>query len=346
MAEQSSTRLGYSDLLRCLATLAVVVLHCAGATLASELPSSTRFFVLNLLDGGVRWAVPMFIMLSGMFLLDPQKPMSTRKWLGHVRRIALTLLLWGGLYALWDARSAHLGLEWLLEGLISLVAGRLHYHLWFLPMLLGLYLLIPPLRALIQGGSRRTLWYITGLWFAVTVCLNTLYGFFPGGLGQSWLNMLNLYNLAGYGGYFLLGYLLKTCEIRPWAERSLYLLGLLGLAATCTGTRLLSQSAGVFQDRLYGYLTPNVCLTAAALFLLCRRLAPGRGKVWSHLAPLTFGVYLLHPLILELAQALGFPSPMWNVAWAVPLQALAVTAAASAVCCVLRHIPRLGRYLC
>lgn len=346
MEQTSRARLGYSDFLRCLATLAVVTLHCAGATLAAQDPASTRFFVLNLLDGGARWSVPMFVMLSGMFLLDPQKPMSTRKWLGHVGRIALAVLLWGSLYALWDARAAHLGLEWLLEGLISMVAGRLHYHLWFLPMLLGLYLLLPPLRALVAGASRRTLWYLTGLWFTVTVCLNTLYAFFPGGLGQSWLNMLNLYNLAGYAGYFLLGYLLKTCDLRPWAERSLYLLGLLGLVATSTGTRLLSQYAGVFQDRLYGYLTPNVCLTAAALFLLCRRLELGRSKVWSRLAPLTFGVYLLHPLFLELAQGLGFPDPGWNVAWAVPLQVLAVTAAALTICWVLRHIPRLGKHLC
>lgn len=346
MENTNRTRLGYSDFLRCLATLAVVTLHCAGATLASELPASTRFFVLNLLDGGTRWAVPMFVMLSGMFLLEPEKPMPTRKWLGHVGRLALAVLLWGGAYALWDARSAHLGLEWLLEGLISLVAGRLHYHLWFLPMLLGLYLLIPPLRALVRGASRRTLWYLTGLWAVVTVCLNTLYGFFPGGLGQSWLNMLNLYNLAGYAGYFLLGYLLKTCQIRPRAERSLYVLGLLGLVGTCAGTRALSQYAGAFQDRLYGYLTPNVCLTAAALFLLCRRLELGRGKLWGRLAPLTFGVYLLHPLFLELLQGRGFPSPFWNAAWAVPLQVLAVILPALGLAWLLRHIPRLGKYLC
>lgn len=346
MEHVNRARLGYSDFLRCLATLAVVTLHCAGATLAAEAPTSARFFVLNLLDGCGRWAVPMFVMLSGMFLLDPEKPMPAKKWLGHVGRLALAILLWGGGYALWDARAAHLGLEWLLEGLISLVAGRLHYHLWFLPMLLGLYLLIPPLRALVRGASRKTLWYLTGLWGAVTVCLNTLYGFFPGGPGQSWLNMLGLYNLAGYAGYFLLGYLLKTCEIRPWAERSLYVLGLLGLVVTCAGTRVLSQRAGVFQDRLYGNLTPNVCLTAAALFLLCRRLELGRGTIWGRLAPLTFGVYLLHPLFIELFNILGFPDPMWNVAWAVPLQVLTVTLPALALTWLLRHIPKLGKYLC
>lgn len=346
MSNADSPRVGYSDFLRCLATLAVVVLHCAGATLAGEDPGSTRFFVLNALDGGARWAVPAFIMLSGAFLLDPEKPMPTIKWLGRVGRIGGAALLWSALYALWDAKRTHLGLEWALEGLISVVTGRLHYHLWFLPMLLGLYLLLPPLRALVKGAERRTLWYAVGLWGVVSVALGTLYAFFPGGLGHSWLNMLDLNALAGYTGYFLLGYLLRTCRPRPWAERTLYALGVLGLAATWMGTRVLSQAAGSFQGSLYGYLTPNVCLTAAALFLLCRRLELGRSPLWAKLSPLTFGVYLIHPVFIELGNHFGLPDPAWNAAWAVPAQALLTFAAALGLSWLLRRVPKVGKYIC
>lgn len=341
-----SSRLGWADVLRCLAAVGVVTLHCAGATLAAEDPASTRFLILNLLDGGTRWTVPMFVMLSGMFLLDPDKAMPRKKWLGHVGRLALTLLLWSCGYALWDARGAHMGLEWLLEALIRVVTGQLHYHLWFLPMLLGLYLLVPLFRALVRGASRRVLWYGVGLWFAAAVCLPTLYAAFPGAVGQSWFNLLSLRSLTGYGGYFLLGYLLRTCTLRPWAERALYLAGLAGLVFTWWGTQALSAAAGSFQALLYDYLTPNVALTAGALFVLCRRLDLGKRPAWGRLSQLTLGLYLLHPLFIELAAHFGLPDPAWNVAWCVPLQVLAVCVVCVCLAWLLRHIPKVGKFIC
>lgn len=293
------SRLGWSDLLRCLACAAVVILHCAGATLAVDTPGTARFFLFNLLDSGVRWSVPVFIMLSGMFLLDPDRSFSWPSWRKRILRLALLALVAAYLFALWDTRQTHPGAEHLLEALILLVRGELHYHLWFLPMLLGLYLLIPPMRALIRGASRRTLWYVVGLWGVVTLCLGTLHRAFPGGPLQAWLNMLNL-QVAGYAGYFLLGYLLKTCDLRPRAEKTLYALGALGLIVTWGGTELLSRRAGSFQLLFYSFLAPNVALTAAALFLLARRLDWGRGPVWAKLSRFTLWVYLLHPLALEL----------------------------------------------
>lgn len=70
--------------------------------------------------------------------------MSTTKraWLAQAGRLVLWAVVWSAVYALYDARSAHMGLEWLLEALISLVTGRLHYHLWPLFILLGLFLLL------------------------------------------------------------------------------------------------------------------------------------------------------------------------------------------------------------
>ncbi len=345
MSAEKSPRLGYSDFLRCLATLAVVTLHCAGATLASQDPSSRTFLVLNILDGLCRWAVPMFVMLSGMFLLDPERDMSRKKWGAHLGRIALAILIWGIFYALWDARAAHFGAEWLLEGRISMVTGRLHYHLWFLPMLLGLYLLIPPLRALVRGSSRQTLWYAAGLW-GMVMTLQTMCTIASGTPGNTWLGLLNLGNVVGFPGYFLLGYLLKTCRPSRRQEAAVYALGVFGAVVTVWGTQTLSQAAGTFRDVLYGYLTPNALFVSAALFLLARRLELGKSAIWGKLSGLTFGVYLLHPFFLELFQALGFPAPAWNAVLAALVQVPVLLAAALAGTWVLRHIPKLGKRIC
>ncbi len=345
MSAEKPARLGYSDFLRCLAALAVVVIHCTGSALVSWAPDSRTFLALNLLDGLCRWAVPMFAMLSGMFLLDPERPMSRQRWLGHLGRVALAFLIWGSFYALWDARAAHFGAERLLEALISLVTGRLHEHLWFLPMLLGLYLLIPPLRALVRGASRRTLWYAVGLWGAATT-LQMLFSLLPAASGSPWVWLLDLRGMTGYPGYFLLGYLLKTCRPSRRQAAAVYALGAAGAVVTIWGTQAISQAAGAFRDPFYAYLTPNTLFVAAALFLLARRLDLGKAAIWGKLSGLTFGVYLVHLFFLELFRDLGFPDPAWHSVPAVLIQIPAVLAAALAATWVLRHIPWLGKRIC
>lgn len=344
---QEKARLGYPDCLRCLAAAAVVVLHCVGYVQAGAQPGSACFAALNVINGIGRWAVPVFIMLSGMFLLDPDRPLPTKKWLAHVGRIALLTALWTLLYGLWNARGGQLTLEWFLEGLISLVTCQLHYHLWFLPVLLGLYLLIPLLRAMVRGGSRRTLWYFVGLWFVLGVCVSIFLRFFPNRAVSTWLGTLNLHAVYGYVGLFLLGYLLKTCACTPRRAAALYALGALSLVLTPATTQFLSQRAGYFRAELYDVLAPNTILTAAALVLLLRRCGAGRGAVWARLSPLTLGVYLLHPIFLEVLTE-RFPPPgsaLGSVTWSAAVSA-ATLVASLATSWLLRRIPRLGKHLC
>ncbi len=346
MEKRETPRLGYCDFLRCLAALAVVLLHCSGSTLWQQAPGSAAFLALDLLNSASRWAVPRFLMLSGAFLLDPERPMSKRKWLGYLGRMALSILLWGFLYAFWDARAAHWGLEWFLEALILMVKGELHYHLWYLPMLLGLYLLLPPMRALVKGSSRKGLWYLVGLWAVAALGLGALYSLRPQALGKAWFDLLGLYSLSSYMGYFLLGYLLKTSRSTLRWECLFYILGLLSLAVTCLGTRQLSLAAGCLDERLYAVLSPNTCLMAVALFLAARRLELGRSPLWAKLSGATFGIYLIHPLLIDLGLHFGFPAPGWSVVWAVPLQTVAIAAVAFALAWCLRRVPKIGKYLC
>lgn len=337
-------REGWADVLRTLAILAVVLLHCAAGNIGGEVPGDARFWVINLIDGGVRWGVPVFVMLSGAFLLDPEKEMTTRQWLRRVGRIALLTVFWGAVYALYDARAAHMGLEWLLEGLISLVTCRLHYHLWFLPMLLGLYLLLPLFRALVKGAERKTLWVFVGLW-AATLALQKLFAFAPAFPGAEWFEALDLGHLCGYGGYFVLGYLLRTCEIRPKRAYCLYAAGGLGLLVTWAGTYLASMSAGQFAAGLYSYFVPNVMVTAAAVFLLVRHLDLGKGPVWGRLSALSLGVFVLHPLFIDLTRACSLPPEGWNLALSIPLRAVVVALLSLAAAWLLRKAPRVGKHI-
>ena len=65
--------LHYGDHLRILGTVAVVVGHVADMTLYQAKPLSATWWTCNWWDAACRWAVPVYIMLSGSLLLDPAR---------------------------------------------------------------------------------------------------------------------------------------------------------------------------------------------------------------------------------------------------------------------------------
>jgi surface polysaccharide O-acyltransferase-like enzyme len=76
MEQAKQKKLLFADYMRVLATLSVILLHCAGDYLyqfkLGEM-DVTRWWICNIYDSSVRWCVPVFVMLSGVLLLRPKK---------------------------------------------------------------------------------------------------------------------------------------------------------------------------------------------------------------------------------------------------------------------------------
>ena len=127
-------RVAYADLLRVVAMLAVIVVHLAGSRLGNVAVGSAEFHILNAYDGLTHWCVPVFIMLSGMFLLDPEHSLPPSKLVfGHILRILIALAVWGMAYAL-VTQALTAGLSWaaVKTALYQVLLGKTHFHLWFL----------------------------------------------------------------------------------------------------------------------------------------------------------------------------------------------------------------------
>ena len=93
MSQKINGRVAYADLLRVFATIAVSGLHlCANPVMGLSV-SSQAWQIFNIYDGLVRWCVPVFVMLSGMFMLDPKRPLPLVKLLFHnALRILISLV--------------------------------------------------------------------------------------------------------------------------------------------------------------------------------------------------------------------------------------------------------------
>lgn len=349
MAGKRGGRLLYADLLRVCATLAVVFLHISAGWISEVAVGSPPWNVFNLYDSLVRWSVPVFVMLSGMFLLDPEKHLTLRSLLfRHTLRIVAALVVWSVIYELYALflNGDPITPAACLAAVRNILWGKLHYHLWFLPMIVGLYLFTPVLRAFVRGAERSDYhWYFL-LVFLVAMVLPTLLNIRPSETLSAWLSKLSLPMLTGYAGYYVLGYYLKTWPLSRPARMALYVLGLAGAAVTVVGTYRLSLRAGSSDYTLYSYFSPAVALTAAALFVFFRSLPLEGERPWiSRLSAITFGIYLCHDLFIMLLRRFGVSTLSSLPALSVPLLALGVFLCAAMLAWLVSKIPLLGRFI-
>lgn len=346
-------RVLWADALRCAAVAGVIVLHVSGSQLSAVSLGSAGWHVLNAYNSLSRWCVPVFIMLSGAFMLDPRRELTLSRLAGHhILRLCVALAAWGGFFALagYFVRCGGAP-DWAGIGacLLAAVRGNTHYHLWFLYMMIGLYLITPVLRVFVRGAAEeeRRVFFLLAVLFACL--LPTLLRLRPSQAVSTYLGYLNVKLVLGHVGYYTAGYYLRTCALDARRVRLAGVLGLLGAAATLFGTAALSLRRGSLVQTLYEYDSPNVAAMAVAVFVLVRAWLEGREKpapVWvGPVAGVSIGIYLVHEFFLLLLRQGGITAVSFPPVLAVPALSALVFACAFAAAWLLSRLPVLGRYL-
>lgn len=196
------------DVLRVISMAAVVMLHTSSRYWDSTPPvKSYKWEVLNFFDSSVRWAVPVFVMISGALFLNQNKPLTIRRlYSKNIARILVITLFWGLVYALLYNLPNHLSISELRDFIKIWLSG--HYHMWFLFMLIGLYILAPILRC-VTKDIQATKYFLFLAFF-----VNIIFPFVSNTIQLSFLNILfeklEFKLLLGYVFYYVLGFYLST----------------------------------------------------------------------------------------------------------------------------------------
>jgi surface polysaccharide O-acyltransferase-like enzyme len=325
-----------SDLLRCLAVLAVVATHATDAWRAVPgYPTGIGAWAVVAFDQAGRFCVPLFVLLSGHALAKRYADgCSARDFLARrASRIGVPYLAWSGLdlaiaiaaitwpwrhaagwgavgeaagaalraatYAAPDAPLGPTVVRWLLTGAAD-------YHLYFLPIIGACYLLFPLLRR----------WRCNPIAVALVIALQVgmlawqeATRLAPGLPRPPAWSVLPLY----WVGYFQAGIWLASHDaalaaaVRRWPAWSIAVLVASGPAlvladlAWMTGRGIPGESAGGF-DR------PAIAWHAAVVVLAALRWGhrldlrpPGSPLVTAILtvAAASFATYLSHPWVLR-----------------------------------------------
>jgi surface polysaccharide O-acyltransferase-like enzyme len=317
------------DGVRAWAALAVVCLHVAAGFVLTLPGLSVGWWAAVFWDALCRWCVPAFVVLSGYLLGDAQKCASIRGFYQQrLPRLFWLVFVWStiyGIWRLWLPPSYTQSLSSLAGWLEALQQGKPMYHLWYLFMLPGLYLLLPLLQRLFDGFSRRGQHQFVLASFVFAMLLNL----YPSLLGQTipWLLWAALYL-----PYALLGMYWR----RHGVPQVAHVWGVLA----CLWVLLWFAGAWQLTPRLafwgWEYLSPWVVLQSLAVLpILLQNQRLHVAGLWRWLARHSLAIYLLHPMLLEHLrhQSWFVDTPVTLWLW-IPLAALVL----SLICALLNQI--------
>jgi len=343
---QTFERVIYFDYLRILATIAVMVIHIAAEKILEPSVYSYDFNMLNVWDSLARWSVPMFAMLSGALFLNNSIPVTLKSiFKQNILRIITAFCFWSAFYAVDYAITYD---AWDIKSMILMFCQG-HYHMWFLFMIVGLYLIVPIIRKITESQFLTKYFVILSLVF--TFIIPSILRIPPFTLAQAGYGYLQFNLTRGYVCYFVMGYWLHNTEFSKKIRGLIYFLGICGFAATILLTAYESRKTGAFYANYYDYFTLNVMLEAVGLFVFAKyelsriRLGDRLKKIIVKLSLLSFGAYLVHAFMIGKLNLLGLNSLSYNPAISVPLITVIVFAASMLVSLIISFIPVLKKYI-
>ena len=294
-----SRRLLSADAFRALATVWVIVIHTV------HWVSGDIYYGTDLV---ARWAVPAFVVLTGVLLAYRYggAPVDVRAFM--TRRLSRTLIpfaVWAPVYVLWGWAVSH---DPSSSGGWNGVWVFIYWgagHLWFLLLIPQLYLLY-----LVWPRRRLALAAIVAIALQVGFAFAHLYGSLPGGVPNSLLGDHAFQLFPFWIGYFGAGVLAgRMLAARGEPQQVSW-----GLFAGAVGLTLLGgflqvqHFAGVSSNLQSGtgaFVLPQEPLLVfgiAAMVLLTARplLAQRRhtSSVVSFIADNSLGIYIIHPVVV------------------------------------------------
>ncbi|MDO4173755.1 MAG: acyltransferase family protein [Eubacteriales bacterium] len=318
-------RMVYPDVLRALSCVAVVFLSTSMA--------SGSIGVSGLLT----WAAPMFVMLSGMFFLDSGWYISSRDMAQkYGLRVLISYIVWGVIAMVVNE---------LTGGVLSGILSGSTFYLNFLFVMIILYAFSPMMRIFTRSAQPRELWYFVLLGFVI----GCVYPFFQIQLGTTRMVDYALMGV-GYLAVFVAGWYLRTAFLTRKQVRIFYLLGGACLILTLRGIWL--GASAFSSDPALMIISPDAVLIAIALFLVVKNTLAGTRlpvkvlRPISRLAQLSFGIYLIHPILLAvICFVLNLYGIVLPKAVFVILVSIVLLVVSGLLTFLLRKIPKVGRYI-
>lgn len=352
MPQERSRSIQYINRLRILSIYLVVTAHVTIGLTMSSTVFSFNWWLGTAIFYACFCSIPVFVMISGALLLNTsrEEPLGEfyRK---RMTRVGVPLVVWTVVYlcvrVLVDKERLTAGRVFEL-----IITGDPYYHLWFLYMIVGLYLVTPALRTFVRHATQKERVFV----IVVMLILANAYGQADNLLWQNQRSIFTLF--VPYIAFYLLGFELSRIDPRKMPPAKYIVLGVLlcvvYLAAFAPAFIARQGGVGPGKRFLFDFFTPPIVLPSIAIFWIARRfealgspVAGFRKTAVEWVASATLGIYALHPLVLNrLQHALKNHTSDGSFLLGVLLVPLVTFALCYAITSILMNIPLLRRSVC
>ena len=297
--------------------------------------------------------VPLFVMLTGVLLLRPEKtdePLRLffkKRW----KRIGIPVIFWGAIYFVWQflVRDQTVTADIIFRGILT---GP-YFHFWFIYILIGLYLITPLLRVIVSYADWKIIKYFLVLWLVGSAVV-PLIGLYSDLRNPAFWFQQSLFILTGLVGYYILGAYISRLQ---WRRRTLFSMYLLSTVFMMLGTYATVGTLG--ENYAVAFLTSSSITAIPAsigLFLLITSTPNSAmekhkktSRVLSVISQNTLPIYLFHVIVLETLENgyLGFQLSVttFNPVVEIPLVTAVTLLICLAILVPLKKVSYLRRIL-
>ena len=345
------------DYLRVFASIAIILLHITAQDITGVEVACTGWNFYNICNGATRWGVPVFVMMSGALFLPREIPTKTL-YKKYIFRMAIAYIVWTLFYFVAIPIVNIIFEEGYQVNFVYLISIFISgaYHLWFLPMIIGLYMCFPLIKQLTQNDKLIKYFLMLSFVFCfikaqIDLVTNNLLSGIPQIIFENINMIFNNFKVnlvVGFVSYFILGFYLNKTEISKKKRTIIYILGVVGLALTIILTLFASKNAGNLSQAFYSSFSVNVLFMSVAVFIWFKYNATGTeklNKIIIHLSKYSFGAFLVHIFIIHFLKAVGFSSETLHPILSVPATTIITTVASYLISLVLNKIPIINKYI-
>lgn len=346
----TNTRIDWLDSLRAIAIIAVIVIHVSSPVVNVAYGSNMfHWWVGNALDSAARFAVPLFLMISGAMLLSKEYNL-VEFYRKRFVRVLLPFPFWMVIYWIFrwftmPGKQPH-GFQNIMNWASDLFLKEgISKHFWFVYLIVFLYLITPAIGSFIRKLKPEMLVFLLAAWVLISSISKDFAVDMYGWSGNP-LPKLFIYFL--YCGYMVLGYYLYNIF---YVSKNIRLAALiLYLVTVCIAAFMAYYSSklkGKLDLSIYNYFSLNTMIQATAVFISLKNssvLNKTLNKLQHTISDYSYGIYLVHILIIGIFYKNGIFWTMTNPLISVPLVVIMTLLASFTVIFILRKIP-FGKYI-
>jgi surface polysaccharide O-acyltransferase-like enzyme len=334
-----------ADIVRILAGFGVVFIHVSDPFLTYPPYLTLRgtfFEILFFINTFFKVSVPLFIMLSGYFLLRPSKNFNAKNFYQRrLARIGIPLFVWLTVFFIC---KAYLDNPVSFSVIIKRIVNVDVEHLYFLFVIAGLYYVTPLFMAFINTASKTGHQILTASSIVFTILITDINYLFPEIKINFLGNVLTVF--IPFIMYYLLGFYIRHYKVRfswPFAA-GLTIVAVTGISWFLSNGEFFSyvrNSGGIVV--LFMVTALFIVIMQNSLIDKLKSIAPAK-KVITTLASSIFGIYLVHMLIINIMDVnkFWFPSEIPNPIW---LYVLSKSVFVFAICFVITVIVKKIPYV-